>query len=245
MASNARSRLQLDPGDMPIYAIGDIHGRLDLLRQVEQAIIEDASRLPGHKLIITLGDYIDRGPSSAQVISHLMAPPPADFERISLTGNHEMMMLDYIDGRLSFEDWIPMGADATLRSYGLDLQQLPMIFPSASKLDAFIRQSVPKAHIDFLRSIPILLDTPDVLFVHAGIDPAQPIAKQADEDLVFIRHRFFESTLPLPKLVVHGHTPVEQADVREARLNLDTGAYRSNRLTVARFWRGQVNLFST
>jgi hypothetical protein len=108
MASNARTRLQFDPGDMPIYAIGDIHGRLDLLQQAERSIIDNAARLPGRKLIVTLGDYIDRGPSSAQVISHLMAPPPPDFDRICLTGNHEIMMLDYIDGLISFGDWMQM-----------------------------------------------------------------------------------------------------------------------------------------
>jgi serine/threonine protein phosphatase 1 len=245
MASSARTRLQFDPGDMPIYAIGDIHGRLDLLQQAERSIIENASRLPGRKLIVTLGDYIDRGPTSAQVISHLMAPPPPDFERICLTGNHEIMMLDYIDGVISYADWMPMGAASLLRSYGLDPEQLPLVFPTASKLDSFIRQSLPKPHLEFLRSLPILADTPDVLFVHAGIDPLRPIMNQTDEDLVFIRQRFFESRVRLPKLVVHGHTPVERADVRDRRLNLDTGAFRSNRLTVARLWRGKVHLFST
>jgi serine/threonine protein phosphatase 1 len=245
MASNARTRLQFDPGDMPIYAIGDIHGRLDLLQQAERSINDNAARLPGRKLIVTLGDYIDRGPSSAQVISHLMAPPPPDFDRICLTGNHEIMMLDYIDGLISFGDWMQMGADALLRSYGLDPAQLPLVFPSASKLDAFIRQSLPRPHLDFLRTLPILADTPDVLFVHAGIDPSRPIMNQSDEDLVFIRQRFFDSRVQLPKLVVHGHTPVEWPGVHDRRLNLDTGAFRSNRLTVARLWRGQVHLFST
>jgi serine/threonine protein phosphatase 1 len=245
MAPNGRTRLTLDPGDMPIYAIGDIHGRHDLLQQAEQAIVDDAAMLPGRKLIITLGDYIDRGPSSAQVISHLMTSPPENFDRICLTGNHETTMLDYLDGLISFSDWMPMGSDALLRSYGLDPEQLPRIFPTAAKLDDFIRQSIPTSHIEFLRSLPILVDTPDVLFVHAGIDPARPLEDQDDEDLVFIRQRFINSALPLPKLVVHGHTPVEQPDVRASRLNIDTGAYKSDRLTVARLWRGRVHLFST
>jgi len=107
------------------------------------------------------------------------------------------------------------------------------------------RDSLPKAHIEFLRALPIMIDTPAVLFVHAGIDPARSIDNQQDDDLVFIRHRFIESDLPLPKLVVHGHTPVDQPDVQEMRLNLDTGAYRSDRLTVARLWQGEVRLFST
>jgi serine/threonine protein phosphatase 1 len=245
MPSAGRKRLTFDPGDMPIYAIGDIHGRFDLLQQAEQAIVDDASRLPGRKLIITLGDYVDRGPSSAQVISHLMAPPPEHFDRICLTGNHEIVMLEYIDGRISFADWMPMGADALLRSYGLDVDQLPLIFPAATKLDAFIRQSLPKPHIEFLRSLPILVDTPDVLFVHAGIDPLRSIEDQKDDDLVFIRHRFFESPVPLPKLIVHGHTPVERPETHPTRLNIDTGAFQSDRLTVARLWQGRVHLFST
>ena len=207
----ARQRVQLDSGDMPIYAIGDIHGRHDLLQMAEYTIVKDAARLPGRKLIITLGDYIDRGPSSAQVISHMMAPPPENFDRICLTGNHEMMMLDYIDGRLSFSEWMRMGADALLHSYGLDAEHLPLIFPTAAKLDGFIRQSLPRQHIDFMRAMPILVDTPDVLFVHAGIDPGVTLSEQSDEDLVFIRERFLNSSIPLPKLVVHGHTPCRRA----------------------------------
>ncbi|MBW9117569.1 serine/threonine protein phosphatase [Rhizobium cauense] len=245
MSSTIRERLKLDPGDIPIYAIGDIHGRLDLLQKAEQAIIDDAAAIPGRKLIITLGDYIDRGPSSAQVISHLMAPPPENFDRISLTGNHEIVMLDYLDGLVSFSDWMRMGSDALLRSYGLDPEQLPLIFSTAAKLDGFIRQSIPKTHVDFLRSLPIFVDTPNVLFVHAGIDPTLPIDAQSDEDLVFIRHRFFESRQPLPKLIVHGHTPNDEPEVLPQRLNLDTAAFHSGKLTVAKLWKGRVHLFQT
>ncbi|NLS06443.1 serine/threonine protein phosphatase [Rhizobium sp. P32RR-XVIII] len=245
MLSSARQRLQLDCGDMPIYAIGDIHGRHDLLQMAEHTIVKDAARLPGRKLIIALGDYIDRGPSSAQVISHLMSPPPENFDRICLTGNHEMMMLDYIDGNLSFSEWMRMGADALLRSYGLDAEHLPLIFPTAAKLDGFIRQSLPRQHIDFMRAMPILVDTQDALFVHAGIDPAFTLSEQKDEDLVFIRDRFFNSSSSLPKLVVHGHTPGDEPEVQPKRLNLDTRAFKSGRLTVARLWRGRVHLFST
>ncbi|TCU21171.1 serine/threonine protein phosphatase 1 [Rhizobium azibense] len=245
MLSPARQRLQLDPGDRPIYAVGDVHGRHDLLQMAEYTIVRDAARLPGRKLIIMLGDYIDRGPSSAQVISHLMGPVPESFDRICLTGNHEIMMLDYIDGKISFSEWMRMGADSLLRSYGLDAEHLPLIFPTASKLDGFIRQSLPRQHIDFMRALPILVDTPDVLFVHAGIDPSLTIDKQSDDDLVFIRERFLDSGIPLPKLVVHGHTPCSEPDIQPRRLNLDTRAFKSGRLTVARLWRGRVHLFST
>jgi len=240
-----RTRLTLDIDSVPTYAIGDVHGRYDLLLKAEEAIYRDAERLPGRKLIVCLGDYIDRGPESAQVISHLMEPVPANFDRICLTGNHEVIMLDYIDGWASYDDWMRMGAAELLKSYGLDAEHLPLVFRTGAQLDAFIRGSLPKTHIDFMRAMPIMVDTPHVVFVHAGIDPMLTIEEQTDEDLVFIRQRFLDSDAPLPKLVVHGHTPGDVPDVQPMRLNLDTRAFRSGKLTVARLWQGQVYLFST
>ncbi|WP_221130600.1 metallophosphoesterase family protein [Rhizobium lentis] len=245
MGRQPRPRLTLDIADIPTYAIGDIHGRYDLLLKAEEAILRDGAQLPGQKLIVTLGDYIDRGPDSAQVIAHLMTPTPDGFDRICLAGNHEIAMLDYIDGWLSYDDWMRMGSAELLKSYGLDPEHLPLIFPSGVQLDAFLRQSLPHTHIDFMRALPVMLETPNVVFVHAGIDPMLPLAAQTEEDLVLIRHRFLESRIPLPKLVVHGHTPNDEPDIRSRRLNLDTRAFRSGRLTVARFWQGRVHLFST
>lgn len=245
MGRQPRPRLTLDIAEIPTYAIGDIHGRYDLLLKAEEAILQDGTRLPGQKLIVTLGDYIDRGPESAQVITHLMEPPPDGFDRICLAGNHEIAMLDYVDGWLPYDDWMRMGSAESLKSYGLDPEHLPLVFPSGAQLDAFLRQSLPHTHIDFMRALPIMLDTPSVVFVHAGIDPMLPLSAQTEEDLVLIRHRFLESRVPLPKLVVHGHTPSDEPDIRPRRLNLDTRAFRSGRLTVARFWQGRVHLFST
>ncbi|MBB4190571.1 serine/threonine protein phosphatase 1 [Rhizobium aethiopicum] len=245
MGRQPRPRLTLDIAEIPTYAIGDIHGRYDLLLKAEEAILQDGARLPGQKLIVTLGDYIDRGPESAQVITHLMEPPPDGFDRICLAGNHEIAMLDYVDGWLPYDDWMRMGSAESLKSYGLDPEHLPLVFPSGAQLDAFLRQSLPHTHIDFMRALPIMLDTPSVVFVHAGIDPMLPLSAQTEDDLVLIRHRFLESRVPLPKLVVHGHTPSDEPDIRPRRLNLDTRAFRSGKLTVARFWQGRVHLFST
>lgn len=245
MARQPRPRLTLDIAAIPTYAIGDIHGRYDLLVKAEAAILRDGGQLPGRKLIVTLGDYIDRGPESAQVIGHLMEPPPDGFDRICLAGNHEIAMLDYIDGWISYDDWMQMGSAELLKSYGLDPDHLPLVFPTGAKLDAFIRQSLPRTHIDFMRAMPVLLETPSVIFVHAGINPKLPLDRQTDEDLVLIRQRFLESRVPLPKLIVHGHTPNDKPDIRPRRLNIDTRAYRSGKLTVARLWQGQVHLFST
>jgi serine/threonine protein phosphatase 1 len=243
--ARSRRREFFDNSAIPTYVIGDVHGRHDLLVELEDKIVRDAARLPGRKLIVMLGDFIDRGPSSARVISRLMAPPPPEFDRVCLTGNHELAMLSYVDDQISLAEWFGMGADVTLHSYGLDAVHLARQYSSQKKLDEFIRASLPQAHITFLRELPILLDTPGTLFVHAGIDPEVAIADQSDEDLVFIRSRFIESSKRLPKLVVHGHTPVKEAQARSLRLNIDTGAFMTGRLTAARLWQGRVHVFST
>jgi len=240
-----RRREYRDIGGIPTYAIGDIHGRYDLLVALETAIAADADQFSGPKLLITLGDYVDRGPDSARVISHLMAPAPAGFERICLTGNHETAMLDYVSGEITLTQWLAMGAEPTMLSYGLDYSHLVRQYPSARKLDEFIRGSLPAEHIAFLRDMPILLDTPNVLFVHAGINPHASIAEQSDQDLVFIRNRFLKSRAPLPKLIVHGHTQVKTPEAQGKRLNLDTGAYHSGSLSAARFHNGTVHVLST
>ncbi|NLS01452.1 serine/threonine protein phosphatase [Rhizobium sp. P38BS-XIX] len=240
-----RRRERLDNLDMPIYVVGDVHGRYDLLSALERKIVADAAGLPGRKLIVMLGDYIDRGPASAQVIGRLMAPPPNGFDRICLTGNHEMEMLAYVDGEISLDDWIALGGDATLASYGANILKLKQQYPTQKKLDTFLRTWLPDDHINFLRRLPVMLDTPQALFVHAGIDPDRPIADQQDHDLVFIRSHFYDSAQPLPKLIVHGHTPIQQAEVSGLRLNLDTGAFRTGRLTAARLWQGRIHITST
>ncbi|MBB5577566.1 MULTISPECIES: metallophosphoesterase [Rhizobium] len=243
--SPRRRREHLDSLDVPTYVIGDVHGRYDLLSVLERKIFADAAALPGRKLIIMLGDFIDRGPASAQVVSRLMAPLPNGFDRICLTGNHELAMLAYADGEISLDEWVALGGEATLKSYGVDIQALRQQYPRQKKLDTFIRTWLPDDHLNFLRRLPILLDTPQVLFVHAGIDPERPIEAQDDDDLVYIRSRFYDSAQPLPKLIIHGHTPVRQAEAHGLRLNIDTGAFRSGKLTAARLWQGHIHITST
>jgi len=232
-----RARLRLDTTDMAVYAIGDVHGCLAELLDLEREIIADAASLPGRKLIIMLGDYIDRGPGPCQVIEHLMAPPPEGFERICLTGNHEVAMLDYLDGRLSLLDWMPMGAQATLLSYGIDHDRLGQVYQSSRQVDQMIRSAVPASHVAFLRSLPIMVETERHVFVHAGIRPELELDRQSDEDLIYIRSEFYESPHPLKKYVVHGHTPVLDASLQRGRINIDTGCFYSGRLTALRIFR--------
>ncbi|MFU0504492.1 metallophosphoesterase family protein [Pseudaminobacter sp. NGMCC 1.201702] len=232
-----RARLRLDTADTAIYAIGDVHGCLDELLSLERAIVADGAELPGRKLIVMLGDYVDRGPASAQVLDHLIAAPPEGFERICLSGNHEIQMLDYIDGRLGLIEWLGLGSAATLLSYGIDHERLGQVYRSPSQIDEVIRKAIPVEHLAFLRSLPILIEAPRYIFVHAGIRPEVELDRQSDDDLVFIRSAFYERAHLLQKYVVHGHTPVDEATRDGARINIDTGAFYSGKLTALRIWQ--------
>ena len=233
----ARPRLSIDIDDLAVYAVGDVHGCLDLLHALEAEIVRDAARIPGDKLIVMLGDYIDRGPASAQVIDHLIAPPPEGFERICLAGNHETAMLDFLEGRLERADWVRLGGDATLLSYGIDHARLQHLGNTARD-DAMIRASVPDDHRAFLRGLPVLVESARYVFVHAGIWPDQPIDAQSDRDLTTMRGKFYAKANQLDRFVVHGHTPITTPKLEGKRLDIDTGAYFSGRLTAVRIWRG-------
>ena len=239
-----RARLRLDTTGVAIYAVGDVHGCLDELLALERAIVANGRDLPGRKLIVMLGDYVDRGPASSQVLDHLIAPPPEGFERICLAGNHEVMMLDYIDGRLGLKDWMSMGAASTLHSYGIDPERLAQVYRSRRQIDEVIRKAIPAGHVAFMRSMPILVEAPRFIFVHAGVRPELDIDQQSDDDLVLIRSDFYKRAGLLKKYVVHGHTPVAEPELEGKRVNIDTGAVFGGRLTAFRIWQGK-GLFLT
>lgn len=240
-----RQRLELSLEDTLAYAVGDVHGCHEELLALEQQIEADASFFSGRKLIIMLGDYVDRGPASASVIEHLIAPPPPGFERICLAGNHEIAMLDYCEGRLSRAEWLPLGADATLRSYGLNEDYIRQAYRSGSKVDAQIRKVIPPGHISFLRELPILVKAPGFVFVHAGIRPGIGLDEQTDVDLAQIRSDFLDHPHGLKQWIIHGHTPVSAVKPAGRRLNIDTGAFYSGRLTAVRIWQKKGHLIST
>jgi serine/threonine protein phosphatase 1 len=229
-------RLRLDMTGLAVYAIGDVHGCLDELLALEDIIVRDAQNLPCRGLIVMLGDYVDRGPASAQVLDHLIAPPPPGLERICLAGNHELAMLDYLEGRITRAAWLRMGAEPTLLSYGIDHQRLRDICGGDEQIDDIIRNTIPSAHLTFLRSLTVLIETDRYIFVHAGIRPELELEKQTDDDLVFIRSAFFDKAHLLTRYVIHGHTPTEEARREGMRVNLDTGAFFSGRLTALRIW---------
>ncbi|WP_163267666.1 metallophosphoesterase [Chelativorans alearense] len=238
-APKRRPRLRLNEPDTAIYAVGDVHGCLEQLLDLEQKIAMDAQTLPGKKLIVMLGDYVDRGPASSQVLDHLEGRPPAGFERICLTGNHELLMLAYLEGRCALSQWLELGAGTTLLSYGIDHDRLSHVYRQPSEIDTVIRKAIPRSHIAFLRSLPVLVETPRLVFVHAGFRPDVPLDRQSDDQLVSIRSPFYERAHLLERIVVHGHTPVSEPRLEGKRCNIDTGACLGGPLTALRIWRGK------
>ena len=231
-----------DAGAMPrlIYAIGDVHGRDDLLARLLDDIRADLAN-PGRSfaqrpLLVLLGDYIDRGRQSHQVLDRLIALRESpDFETHVLLGNHEAALLDFIDGKASGRGWARFGGRATMESYGV---AAPLRDDDDAGWDDARRAliaAIPPEHLRLLRGMELYWIEQDLLFVHAGIRPGIALDQQSREDLLGIRGNFLDSTEPYSHLIVHGHTPVEQPDARPNRLNLDTGAYMTGRLSAARF----------
>lgn len=238
-------RLALEPSRyVRIYAVGDVHGCLDQLLALEEIIRKDAETVEGSKLIVMLGDYMDRGPKSAAVLHHLNASPPAGFDRICLRGNHDDAFLSYLDGDPAGDWFLDHGGIGTLRSYGLDLDENDAAACASYGVREAARAAIPQSHVDFLRGLPVLLTIGDDVFAHAGICPGRPLSEQTDDDLMWIRRSFLDLGPGLPVRVFHGHTPMREAYVGPDRVSLDTHCYRSGRLTAARLAEGLVEILS-
>ena len=233
-APAVRARIFLDLTQTVVYAVGDVHGCYDALASLESKIVEDARSHDGRKLMIMLGDYVDRGPDTARVLAHLAGPPPAGFERICLAGNHDAAMLDYLEGRTGLEDWLALKARPTLYSYGIDPDHLAGLLRRPGEVDEAIRGSIPEAHVAFLRGLPVIAFSRRLVFVHAGIRPGIPLEEQTDADLMTIRRGFLDAQAPFERWVIHGHTPVDFPRPNGRRLGIDTGVCESGRLTALR-----------
>jgi serine/threonine protein phosphatase 1 len=210
---------------MPLtYAIGDIHGCLDKLRSLLLRCEKHAAGRPTS--FVFVGDYIDRGPQSCGVIDCLIDLKAQHGESVvTLMGNHEAMALAVIDGRSPSQLWFAQGGLATLKSYGV-----------AEPRD------LPRAHVDWLRALPLRYDDGRHFFVHAGVNPATPLETQDDFDLLWIREPFLSHRGDYGRLIVHGHTPLVDGvpDLHGNRLNLDTGAVFGGPLTAAVFDEAQT-----
>src|SRR5262245_46401867 len=222
------------PAGQAAYAIGDVHGRLDLLEDLLSRISEDARRHPADQTrqLVFLGDYIDRGSESRGVIERLLDDPMPGFSKVYLMGNHEEAMLAFLDGQSDGMDWLSFGGLETLLSYRVPLRSLPRDEDSVRTLRQALADAVPQSHLDFFRNGTLHHSVGDYLFVHAGVRPGIALEKQSPTDLMWIRDDFLRSKIPLPgRIVVHGHTICDLPQNREHRINIDTGAFVSGRLT--------------
>lgn len=219
------------PAGWRAYAVGDVHGRLDLLDQIITAIVADIKAKPANQiLLVMLGDLIDRGAESRGVVERLRNFHDDRIKLVCLMGNHEEVLLRILAGERGLvQDWLLFGGAECLASYGVEPRLVGRL-PEREAL-ALIKRAIPATHAQFLASFADTLRFGDYLFVHAGIRPGVSIEAQKQIDLRWIRGDFLDHDELLEVMVVHGHTISQQVEERPHRIGIDTGAYRTNRLT--------------
>lgn len=222
------------PGGVPdarAYAIGDIHGRLDLLQDLLGQIEADRRATPcARDYTIFLGDLIDRGPDSAGVIDFLLEQRDRLPNPIFIMGNHEEMLLRIVDGDAGqFRDWLQYGGYECAQSYGVEVGRLSALEPEAGA--DLLRRAIPPAHLSFLGDCADSFQFGDYVFVHAGIRPGVAMNDQSTQDLRWIRQGFLDSAVDHGVIVVHGHTISDGPDEQSNRIGIDTGGYASGVLT--------------
>lgn len=218
------------PEGVRIYAIGDVHGRADLLDRLLSRIEAHKAAHPTARTVrLLIGDYIDRGPASREVLDILIGSA-RHRDMIFLRGNHDIFVQKFLQDPATLRDWSRVGGLETLMSYGLK----PSLNPDAlaqKELAVALNAALPESHRHFLNALRTSFTCGGYFFVHAGVRPGTPLAKQSDDDLMWIRDEFLLHERAFEKIVVHGHTPVREIDIRPNRINIDTGAYATGRLS--------------
>jgi serine/threonine protein phosphatase 1 len=212
------------------YVIGDIHGRSDLLDRMVEEIARDIAQQPvADSLTVTLGDYVDRGPDSRGVLDRLARNPfPTDY--IALKGNHEELFETFLTKPETGSRWRRLGGLETLHSYKVPVGAL-MVGKGFDEAAQALRQALPETHSAFLGGLKLSLTVGGYFLCHAGVRPGIPLENQRAEDLLWIREEFLSSRTQFGKIVVHGHTPSQSPEVLANRINIDTGAFATGRLT--------------
>lgn len=241
---NAPRRWCSTPGTR-LYAVGDVHGRADLLEELLARIDTDhATRPPSRKCVIFLGDLIDRGSASRSVIERVLCLTSSSPDYICLAGNHEQLLLKVWDGERGA---VPMfhraGGRATMLSYGVCPETYDLW--NFDELQRGVRHYIPQEHIDFIRHLPLSYRDGDYLFVHAGVRPGVALDAQRAEDLCWIREDFTSSDVDHQVMVIHGHSIQSDVVVRHNRIGIDTGAYKSGCLTAIAIESDIYNFLST
>lgn len=226
-----------------IYIIGDIHGRLDLLDRLIDQIGRDAENFGGTNLTVTLGDYVDRGPDSRGVINRLLENPfPGKY--VALKGNHEALFERFLKEPDIGNYWRQLGGLETLHSFGVPIKPL-MKEKKFEDTAEQLRASLSTGELEFLKSLKTSLTLGHLFMCHAGVRPGIPLDHQREEDLLWIRDDFLRSDINFGKIVVHGHTPIESPEFRPNRINIDTGAFATGRLTCLVVEAGEYRTMST
>jgi serine/threonine protein phosphatase 1 len=225
-----RGRRPSLPAELRIYAIGDIHGRLDLLDELLARISSDIALRPtARPLYVFLGDYIDRGSASRETIDRLIEHGNTH-ESVFLKGNHELIAIKCLSDRGLFDQWLRLGGLETLVSYGVPAETLANGKQIAELQSAF-HGALPQAHFRFFRDLKNSFECGDFFFAHAGVKPNVELSRQKENDLLWIRGEFLTSKDDFGKIIVHGHTPTHEIEVGPNRINIDTGAFATGRLS--------------
>lgn len=216
-----------------LYAIGDIHGRADLLVRLHEMILADAESAKGVErfLAVYIGDYIDRGLQSREVIDMLLDEPLRGFETVHLKGNHEDMLLRFLEKPAAGPIWLANGGDGTLLSYGVGISTPVRGAEMLGEVRQRLSDAIPVRHLEFLKSLRLSYKIGDYMLVHAGIRPGRPVDEQDPRDLLWIREDFTASGEDHGKVIVHGHSVNYRPEERANRIGIDTGAFATGRLT--------------
>lgn len=231
-----RPRISLKEAALPAghraYVVGDIHGRADLLAPLLERIAADRARHNDRQShIIFLGDYVDRGPTSKDVVDMMIDLSRADSSIIMLKGNHEAAMMTFLQDPLKGKRWLHYGGDTTLKSYGVDVDLAALDEKSIDRIIRSFRRKLPDSHLQFFGTLQSSFTLGDYFFVHAGVDPANPVDEQREHDMLWIRNSFLSHEGLYEKVIVHGHSIIPEPEFKENRIGIDTGAFYSNVLS--------------
>ena len=232
-----RGHAELAPPAVPagtrVYAIGDIHGRADLLRTLTLLVHEDAYRRQAPRnVVVYLGDYVDRGPESRGVVELLLREPLPGFERVHLRGNHEDIVLRFLEDVCVRAELARLWRHGDAGRATASPPRRPCrASPSCGARSASSPSGCRAAHLDFLRALRLSHEEGDYVFVHAGVKPGVPLEQQSEHDMLWIRDEFLRSDAAFGRVVVHGHTISPGPEVRRNRIGIDTGAFMSGHLT--------------
>lgn len=241
-----RDRVAYLPPDLRVYAIGDIHGRADLLKRLMARIEADAEAAPESRhALVFLGDYVDRGFQSRDVLDFLAEGDFSGFETHFLKGNHEAAFAKFLAEPEFGPEWARFGGSETLMSYGIQPPRSRTQLEAWESVCAQLNAQLPASHRAFLSGLSLYETIGDYVFVHAGLRPGQALWDQSEADLLWIREDFLEDNTLFDQVVVHGHTPIETPHADHRRIGIDTGAYLTGKLTAACLTGSEVTFLST